>query len=424
MFDYWRWEVFIPVLATAPFFVASLPYALGCAAVMLIGERARLHKGSVCYLYAGKGVKPGQPKTATVVAFDKKRKKWAVDVEEREKRYVPESDLRFGHSVIPDAIPRFRNYAPLGRDESSSCGRGLVATKPIKAGTLLFEEPPFMIVSAWGDESDPNIANRHQAERWLAYKRLYEGAARDGNEALKAFEELTCDATVPDDVDEGARYAHEKYGHIAGKKVTINRIRDVLMRFKCNQFGFEEKGNPAFAGAALYARTSLMNHSCRPSAVVATKEIVCAANQMPFDFSRDGGVRVCISARDLAPGDPITFSYHTPCCSEEMGVEERREILLRKYGFVCRCERCVIEAPAAAAAEEEQPKAAAATEEPAMAAAKEILKEVMREPSVKVVTFFDSDGRVIRDGWHLAAVGLTLAVMAVGVAAVVRGRRT
>ena len=83
-----------------------------------------------------------------------------------------------------------------------------------------------------------------------------------------------------------------------------------------------------------------------------------------------------------------------------------------------------MEAPAAAAAEEEEPKAAAATEEPAIAAAKEILKEVMREPSVKVVTFFDSDGRVIRDGWHLAAVGLTLAVMAVGVATVVRGRRT
>ena len=49
------------------------------------------------------------------------------------------------------------------------------------------------------------------------------------NEALKAFEELTCDATVPDDVDGiSARYAHEKYGHIAGKartrtKSTANR---------------------------------------------------------------------------------------------------------------------------------------------------------------------------------------------------------
>ena len=42
-----------------------------------------------------------------------------------------------------------------------------------------------MIVSAWGDESDPNIANRHQAERWLAYKRLYEGkrGAGGGQEA-------------------------------------------------------------------------------------------------------------------------------------------------------------------------------------------------------------------------------------------------
>ena len=70
-----------------------------------------------------------------------------------------------------------------------------------------------MIVSAWGDESDPNIANRHQAERWLAYKRLYVGAARDGNEALKAFEELTCDATVPDDVNEGAVGLHHLHGH-------------------------------------------------------------------------------------------------------------------------------------------------------------------------------------------------------------------
>ena len=122
------------------------------------------------------------------------------------------------------------------------------------------------------------------------------------------------------------------------------------MRFKCNQFGFQEDGSAAFAGAALYASISRMNHSCRPSAVMAYKESVCKVNQMPFNVATDGGVRVAISARDLQPGERLTFSYYAPCSDPAMAVEERRAVLMHRYGFRCGCERCDAEGGAVVAA--------------------------------------------------------------------------
>ena len=281
---------------------------------------------------------------------------------------VPESRLRFGHAVLPAHVAKFKAFVGIQLDgEQGSCGRGLVVTEAVQAGTLLFEEPPLVVVSAWGDPNDPDIAKRHQAERWLAYSALVEGAAQGGDggvcaKALAAFDELSCDAEVPEDVHTGARYACSREG-LPTDATYERRVVEALMRFKCNQFGFQEDGSAAFAGAALYASISRMNHSCRPSAVMAYKESVCKVNQMPFNVATDGGVRVAISARDLQPGERLTFSYYAPCSDPAMAVEERRAVLMHRYGFRCGCERCDAEGEAVVAAAGEAAAPEVATEE-------------------------------------------------------------
>lgn len=75
-------------------------------------------------------------------------------------------------------------------------------------------------------------------------------------------------------------------------------------------------------GVGVYLQTSMLNHSCKPNAIVE------------FD-----GVDVKVwASEDISEGDEVFISYIAVC-----GNVYFRRKLLEKWGFVCQCTRCLTE---------------------------------------------------------------------------------
>jgi hypothetical protein len=100
-------------------------------------------------------------------------------------------------------------------------------------------------------------------------------------------------------------------------------------RVVCNSVGLNAHGpvtaavaslGVAAVGIGLFARASMFNHSCEPTA----------------EFRYEGGRLVALATRDVAAGEGLLVSY-TDCYQER---DERRAELHGKYGFECDCPRC------------------------------------------------------------------------------------
>ncbi|KAJ9521056.1 hypothetical protein QJQ45_022775 [Haematococcus lacustris] len=86
-------------------------------------------------------------------------------------------------------------------------------------------------------------------------------------------------------------------------------------------------------GTGFYCLQSCANHSCAPSA--ATEGLASGATAL-------------LALKDLAPGEEVTLSYIGELEAEggrPLGLKER-QAMLRDWGFVCRCSRCLSEAAA------------------------------------------------------------------------------
>ncbi|KAG9454213.1 hypothetical protein H6P81_007117 [Aristolochia fimbriata] len=81
-------------------------------------------------------------------------------------------------------------------------------------------------------------------------------------------------------------------------------------------------------GTAFFPIQSCMNHSCSPNAKAFKR-----------DEDRDGQA-VITTMRLISEGEEITISY----IDEDLPYEER-QALLADYGFVCKCQKCVVEEP-------------------------------------------------------------------------------
>ena len=170
--------------------------------------------------------------------------------------------------------------------------------------------------------------------------------------ALAAFEDLGISDDVPDHIAECAASLVEDLAKAAAESTgptlevpTVDQVTTTLMRFNCNQFGFDNGavgGNPSFSASALYLNISRVNHSCEPSMGMLSKESFCKGNRIAFKVERDGGVLLAYAKHDLQPGDRLTFNYGP---SEMLGmpVRERRQLLFERLSFRCGCERCVRE---------------------------------------------------------------------------------
>eukprot|EP00163_Fabomonas_tropica_P006796 TRINITY_DN1637_c0_g1_i4.p1 TRINITY_DN1637_c0_g1~~TRINITY_DN1637_c0_g1_i4.p1 ORF type:complete len:168 (+),score=32.87 TRINITY_DN1637_c0_g1_i4:628-1131(+) len=88
--------------------------------------------------------------------------------------------------------------------------------------------------------------------------------------------------------------------------------------------GDDDTGLANYRGSALYCLPSLFNHSCQPNVSV------------DFYFNN---IAVARALHDIPAGTPLSIEYID---SDSYDVHGRR-MKLRKYGFVCQCQRCVQE---------------------------------------------------------------------------------
>lgn len=358
---------------------------------MIQGDHVRLHKGSYCTLRVpGKSFDGG---ACTIIAYDGEKLKWQVQLEQADKKrlLVPEAALRLGFSVLPlSQAGCYRKISQAG--SQGDCGRGLIAAERIPAGVPIFEEGPILVA-----HKNTTSPQEHHTQRWRAYKALRASAKHKKGafaQSLAVFEDLGISDHVPDHLragaekiadDEAAALSLSPADAARAREKHLKHVIEVLMKFNCNQFGFENGVDPeadqTFWASAVYAFTSRANHSCAPSMAIVAKKLFCDSHpkSMKYDEGVDGGVQLAYSLREIAAGESLTFNYGTNDL-RGWGVEQRREVLLERLSFWCGCERCVAEADAEACAEagaeeleelEASPAASAMVAEPEEATTRE-----------------------------------------------------
>lgn len=305
--------------------------------------RLRLHAGTVCCVLT-----PGKPYDqlrCELLAFKPSKAKWHVRLQGSGKEVlVSDASLRLSYCILPSSVGRHVCNVKLELEEDQgTCGRGLVTRDRVHAGTILFEEPPFMI--SYRHPADPR---RHHEDRWLAYEALIKAANRNdsgASTALAAFEALGF-------ADHALGHIAEVVDGIAGRAsddISPQVVTAALMRFHCNQFIFPnnggdtcDAGDERFGANALYSFISRVNHSCDPAIAFVKRDLYCRAHKVPYNFEEHGGVIMAYAKREIQPGERLTFSYTTDYGPDASYIE-RRAFLRERFGFVCGCERCVAE---------------------------------------------------------------------------------
>ena len=221
---------------------------------MIQGTNICLHKNTFCE-YDGADSNNGaisEFSFGTVVAFDAKQHLWVLQPSDGGKRvYVPESAVKLRFSLLPNSISKLGFYHRIAQSEQGACGRGLVAAQDIKAGMPIFQEHPLLVVreSTRLDDTRLEFALEHHSLRWHAYKTLVAQARREASKqpgawskALNAFKELGIAEHTPEHVTDAAA----KIAASEGADADVQQVRDTLMRYFSNQFGFR---NGAVSGA-------------------------------------------------------------------------------------------------------------------------------------------------------------------------------
>ena len=158
-------------------------------------------------------------------------------------------------------------------------GRGLVATRTLEVGELVFSEKAFL--------KAPRQAT------WGFYKSLFSRLEPDIQAKLM---NLACPEDTMQDLEN-------------------NKI--LLMKFQANCFELDDEDEDE---AAVFEMLSMINHSCKSNVMWFTEEA---------DKTRRE-VRVC---RKIQEGEEIVVSYIT---LSELPLRQQRMAKLRKWGFECR----------------------------------------------------------------------------------------
>lgn len=136
--------------------------------------------------------------------------------------------------------------------------------------------------------------------------------------------------------------------------VSSEELKGVLLRTRCNSFGFPFNKEEA-TGWALHETFCLLNHSCVPNAAVVMVEddenmAVPTADTTRVSVGsgcdgaketqtpRRGWMRLN-AIRDIQPNEEITISY-VDMETYGSSVRERQRYLLERYRFLCRCPLC------------------------------------------------------------------------------------
>jgi hypothetical protein len=206
-------------------------------------------------------------------------------------------------------------------------GRALVATRPLRAGDVIFVEPAFA---------------------WTPFSPVDDGEFGDGDggflpsPSTLAASLLEWPASLSSDAVLGRVAQLEPWAAaLAASAATAAGVSstpsppsprsvplDSFLGQARERNGFEMDFGRAPAGGVLLAyAASLANHSCRPSA--AHQSVWLAASRRP-------AVRF-YAVRDMEEGDEVTIDY---LASRGAPADQRQESLREQYGFDCACERC------------------------------------------------------------------------------------
>jgi len=230
----------------------------------------------------------------------------------RREQTSGEYDFAWLYSLPAGSLTECARYVgPIAVSDCGDRGRGVVVTRDVRAGELLFADKAFCIEKR---------------------AKLAEATVRKLRECPKhqfdAFWALSDGTTVPSiaaAADLLSTRAQRGAENPSGRKVDMDRVRKVL---DCNahaagtmdiKTGVADESDTS----GLFPLGSLVNHSCRPS---ATRVFL-------------GDLLICRAARDLASGEEVTDSY----VSVLQPAFARRSALLDHSGFSIADARSVVE---------------------------------------------------------------------------------
>mmetsp|Transcript_13167 Transcript_13167/g.46743 ORF Transcript_13167/g.46743 Transcript_13167/m.46743 type:complete len:351 (-) Transcript_13167:450-1502(-) len=273
-----------------------------------------------------------------VQSFDDETKKWVVTFLhprfEGKQVKVKEENLFFTSYIAKPADLGVSTGVKIQQGVEKCGGSSLCAPDSgFVAGDRVLVEHPFLIVA--DDGGDPWL------RRWNLRMQL-----EMGGEEMRAFAlmfEALSDGGVVDEYMKIGKDVFETNMEASGMNLAsmppelVNHEHRLIARV-CAQWNVNgHTANLFGAGedsSAIVHHASKMNHSCDANCTWT----YCA--------TPEGAVQmVVVAARDIRPGEPLTIDYHAGAGDHsfrDLGVEKRRA-MLRKRGFECQCERCMLE---------------------------------------------------------------------------------
>jgi SET domain-containing protein len=172
-------------------------------------------------------------------------------------------------------------------------GIGVFTKKFIPKNTIILKEKPFYLKEENNDLYPFKLIKKLLKEKKKDFLNLVPNKI-DGN---AIFDENLLDR------------AHKQFFQNTDKEL----LRLYYLKYKRNAFKFD--GNP---GILFYG--TKMNHSCSPN----------------VRYYRSGNKMIFETTKDIQANEEIFDSYIPTILSRE----ERKEMLLRRYGFDCNCNNC------------------------------------------------------------------------------------
>ncbi|XWV24666.1 hypothetical protein QJ856_gp1118 [Tupanvirus deep ocean] len=202
-------------------------------------------------------------------------------------------------------------------DNIPNKGKALIATEKIPKNTVIIKELPafmipknkhifcdiFQLLYTIMNSNDTETKNKFislapdKIDNFLHHKKVF----------LKALHNLSRMRN---------KHAKKIYSFLVNNH-TENEIVLLCAKYMCNAFEF---GND---GPVILLLGTLMNHSCDPN----------------VKFIKENGYMVFRTSRNIQVGEELCDHY----IDIKLPKNKRQKMLKERYGFVCKCPRCIIE---------------------------------------------------------------------------------
>ncbi|CAG8777519.1 45164_t:CDS:2 [Gigaspora margarita] len=130
---------------------------------------------------------------------------------------------------------------------------------------------------------------------------------------------------TPEQLEKFKAIAKNVFSDLDLQNITQDELITYLCRFSCNNFNLDDSQLFPF-GEGTYSIGSLINHSCRPNAIM----------MYSIGQQTSSGPQILRSIENIKAGEEITISY----IDVAMSRTSRQKLLNEKYFFKCQCSRC------------------------------------------------------------------------------------